>query len=239
MVAIEPAPLRDGLYDRIGGWLVLPAISTYLTPVFMAYSAYDNLRFFSPSLSEAAQMIILAAGGLAIAQCIGWFYVCVLLSRLDAYFPRMFVIMSLANVAINVAMLLVLVAYTNGSLIADDARDAIRSLMQAIVWVPYMLISKRVKATFLGIRLPQKALIRYEPASAPSNLPRDGAFGQLREPERSPAERFKIKGHRLGIFVTLLSLVILAVGLVNSAGYPTPPWSSLAIGLGSIGAMFG
>jgi hypothetical protein len=43
MVAIEPAPLRDGLYGKVGGWLVLPALATYLTPFFLAYAAFDTL----------------------------------------------------------------------------------------------------------------------------------------------------------------------------------------------------
>lgn len=62
MVAIEPAPLTDGLYEKVGGWLVLPAIATYLTPFFMAYSAYENFQYFSFSLPTASQQIIVGFG---------------------------------------------------------------------------------------------------------------------------------------------------------------------------------
>jgi hypothetical protein len=43
---IEPASLRDGIYDKVGRWLVLPDLATYITPFFMAYASFDNFRYF-------------------------------------------------------------------------------------------------------------------------------------------------------------------------------------------------
>jgi hypothetical protein len=91
MVAIEPAPLRDGLYDKVGGWLVLPALATYLTPFFMIYASFDTFRYFSSSLPTTSQQIIVGFGLAFAALAIAWFYACVLLSRLDAAFPKTFV----------------------------------------------------------------------------------------------------------------------------------------------------
>jgi hypothetical protein len=63
MVAIEPSPLtEDGLYDKIGGLLVLLAIGTHASRLTMGYAAYENLRFYSDGLSEQAKVIILGAG---------------------------------------------------------------------------------------------------------------------------------------------------------------------------------
>jgi hypothetical protein len=228
LVALEPAPLRDGLYDRVGGWLVLPAIATYLTPILMGYSAFETLRHFSPSLPTTAQQIIIGAGLLSVALCIGWLYACVLLSRLDPYFPRMFVILSVANVVANFIVLVGMAAYTNSSVTPEDSRDAIRATMQAVIWVPYMLLSKRVKATFYGIPLPTRM-------TQPHN-PKERSAEAINESE---ATRYKRKGHRLGIFLTFVSLLLLLVGAMNESSYSPPAWASFFVGLGAIGTIFG
>jgi hypothetical protein len=226
VVAIEPAPLRDGLYDKVGGWLVLPALATYLTPFFMVYASFDNFQYFSFSLPNTAQQIIVGVGLSFAALAIAWFYACVLLSRLDPLFPKTFVWLSLALVAVNFMGLCVLAAYTGTTPTVDDNRELVRSIVQSAIWVPYMLVSKRVRATFLGVPIP--AGVRAKTAVHPVLI--------TPPPVVDETGRLRRKGHRLGILLTLIFAVVMIIGAVNDTGYPKPPWAFLfaAVGLGGV-----
>jgi hypothetical protein len=235
VVAIEPAPLRNGLYDKVGGWLVLPALATYITPFFMAYATFDNFRYFTPSLPAAAQQILVGVGLSFAALMIGWFYACVLLSRLDPFFPNTFVCLSIALIIVNFAGIALVSAYTGSTPTVEDNRDLIRSIVQSAVWVPYMLISRRVKATFYGIPMPKQ-----RPAVVRSSAPLAPVRARLTTDQQplmdDDAGRLKRKGHRLGILLTLISMVLLLIGIMNDSGYSPPPWASFfaAVGAGGV-----
>jgi len=233
MVAIEPAPLENGLYEKIGGWLVLPALATYLAPFFLAYASFENFRSFSPSLPEKGQQILVGFGLAFAALSICWFYACVLLSRLDPLFPNTFVCLSLLLVVVNFASLAILSAYTGTTPTVDDNRDLMRSIIQSAIWVPYMFLSKRVKATFYGIPIPTKRPHAVRSSAPQTPLQVSAIDDQLPIDETA---RLKRKGHRLGILLTLVSVVILMIGILNDTGYSPPPWASFftAIGAGGL-----
>lgn len=234
MVAIEPAPLRSGLYDKVGGWLVLPALATYTTPFFMAYATFDNFRYFSSSLPTAAQQILVGLGLSFAALTIGWFYACVLLSRLDPLFPNTFIWLSIVLIIVNFAGIAIVFAYAGSAPTVEDNRDLIRSIVQSAIWVPYMLVSKRVKATFYGIPMPEQ---RRPVVARPSGpLTPVHARPTTDQPPMDDAGRLKRKGHRLGILLTLISVVLLLIGIMNDSGYSPPPWASFfaAVGAGGV-----
>jgi hypothetical protein len=234
VVAIEPAPLRNGLYDKVGGWLVLPALATYLTPFFMAYAAFDNFRYFSSSLPTTAQQILVGFGLAFAALAICWVYACILLSRLDPFFPNTFVCLSLALIIVNFAGIAILSAYTGNTPTVDDNRDLIRSIVQSAIWIPYMLVSKRVKATFFGIPMPAKQLL-VPPSGVP--LTPIQARPMTEQSPTDDAARLKRKGHRLGILLTLISVVLLAIGVMNDSSYSPPPWASFFAAIGACGVL--
>jgi Protein of unknown function (DUF2569) len=233
MVSIESAQLRNGVYDKVGGWLVLPAIATYLAPFFMTYASFDNFRYFSASLPTTAQQILVGFGLAFAALAICWVYACILLSRLDPFFPKTFAYLSLALIIVNFADVAILSSYTGNKPTVEDNRDLIRSIVQSAIWVPYMLISKRVKATFYGIPMPAKQLRVSLSSAAHAPI-------QVRpttdQPPTDDAARLKRKGHRFGIFLTLISVVLLAIGILNDSGYSSPPWASFfaAVGAGGV-----
>jgi hypothetical protein len=52
--------------------------------------------------------------------------------------------------------------------------------------------------------------------------------------------RMRRKGNRLGIFVTLFSLILLFVGIVGGAGsYNSPTWATFLAAVGLAGTLFG
>lgn len=151
MVAIEPSPLKAGLYDRIGGWLVLPALGTYLSPLYKAYSAYDVLRYYSDGLPLASKFFIVGFGLACIGLAFAWLYACVLLSRLDNIFPNVYVGLLIVEIVIAVSSAVLVTQYFGATLEQDDIKETMRPIVMAVVWIPYMLVSKRVRATFYGI----------------------------------------------------------------------------------------
>ena len=114
----------------IGGWLLLPAIGAVLGVLNSVGGAFANPAPFS----------ILFAGFSAV--------VAVAFFRKHRATPRLFIALLIADALLTLPLVL-----APGSLrdrrMEAAMREAVRSVMVAIVWIPYFLNSKRVKLTFV------------------------------------------------------------------------------------------
>lgn len=210
MVAIEPSPLKAGLYDRVGGWLVLPAIGTYLAPLYKAYSAYDVLRLYSDGLPLPSKLFIVGFGLACIALTFAWLYACVLLSRLDTLFPNVYVALLVVEIAIAVFSALLVTQYFGAKLEQDDIKETMRPIVVAVVWIPYMLVSKRVKATFYGIPIAEPLASRPpQQASQP---------GSKKASDLTMVQRFGMVLYWTGLLVAGLLVVGGVIAIANSRG---------------------
>lgn len=212
MVAIEPAPLKEGLYDRVGGWLVLPAIGTYLSPLYKAYSAYDVLRYYSDGLPLTSKLFIVGFGLACIGLAFAWLYACVLLSRLDTLFPNVYVGLLVVEIVIAVSSALLVTQYFGATLEQDDIKETMRPIVIAVVWIPYMLVSKRVKATFYGIPVP----IAARPAPRTATELHTGPTIQQRASDLSMVQRFGMVVYWAGLLLAGLLVVGGVVAIANS-----------------------
>ncbi|HEB58023.1 MAG TPA: DUF2569 domain-containing protein [Gammaproteobacteria bacterium] len=149
--------------EGIGGWLILVAIGVVFTPIRIAKflletyppifreGAWDALTTpgndaYHPLLATiiGAEMVLnlllLAASGILLA---------LFFSR-KAAFPKWYIgiaVFSLVFIALD-AMAIKLVLPDEPMFDPETASELIRSLVTVVIWVPYMLVSKRVKATF-------------------------------------------------------------------------------------------
>ncbi|HUQ26050.1 MAG TPA: DUF2569 domain-containing protein [Burkholderiales bacterium] len=147
----------------IRGWLLLPAIGLCLFPLYALYSlAVDYWPIFQLGMwgglttpGSAAYHRLWAPTlvyGIAVnVTLIAFALVLVfLLFRKSPRFPKAFVAFALLNLAFVSSIALVLWHITGSAeaVVTEVARAAVL----VAVWVPYMLVSKRVRNTFKAVK---------------------------------------------------------------------------------------
>lgn len=145
----------------LGGWLILPMIGLVLSPLRMGYQFItDLLPVFDPAvwnkLTDAAlpgyrpmlvPLIVFESVAnvamFAFTLAVMWFFF-----NKSRRTPRLFIIwlvlLALTQVIDSALASRVGLPVDNASL-----RDIIRSVAAAAIWIPYFLVSKRVKNTFV------------------------------------------------------------------------------------------
>jgi hypothetical protein len=155
--AIAPARKLAG----IGGWLILPMIGMFITPLVGLWDLQNVTSTFA-----VAQELADLRGALVVGEIVGNFLLqivmpivlLILFFRSSARFPRLYVTWMLVNVVYVVVDLIL--AYFAFRLVwesgaaefwdAENVRNIARSFVVAAIWVPYMRKSVRVKNTFVN-----------------------------------------------------------------------------------------
>lgn len=135
----------------IGGWLVLPAIGTVIAPFVLAFGAKDVFSVLPQmALFEDKLKAVISAEVIANAVLIAWaLWTIYLLFKHKRQFPRAFCYLFIGALALSVFDLAAAAAMFGSTPSPNDIRDIGRTVVSCLVWVPYMLISKRVKNTFV------------------------------------------------------------------------------------------
>jgi hypothetical protein len=150
--------------EGIGGWLILVAIGIVVTPfrlVMLIVTAYPPL--FSTGAWEALTTqgseaydplwapiiigeIIVNSGVILV-----WLYMAYKFFTKSKYFPRWYIGIAVFSLIFIVAdaFAIKLVLPNEPVFDPDTIKELMRSVIMVVVWVPYMLVSKRVKATFI------------------------------------------------------------------------------------------
>ena len=150
--------------NGIGGWLILPLLGLIVSPLRLSYHLYATFwplisegywEALTTPTSEAYHFLwkpLLIFEVVCNVTSIGLGLVALWLllrnSRLTPYFVISWLAFSVVFVAVD---------YFLGDLIpavaeqsdAESAKELMRSVIGAAVWIPYFLVSKRVEATFV------------------------------------------------------------------------------------------
>ena len=149
-------------YEGIGGWLILPMIGLFLTPVNSVFVFLKQLPLFSEGAWEelttpASRLYnhlwgpaILLEGISNAAFLIAAVVLLVLLFRKSFWFPFLMILFILVQLAV-----VVILQFLLHSIPAVDKRVLLQGYLtigwaglSAIIWVPYFMLSKRIKNTY-------------------------------------------------------------------------------------------
>ena len=144
-------PSNEGL--AIGGWLILIGIALCLSPLVLTYPLVNG-GYWSQSLWLKMQSVspglVYATAFEAVAGLFAWvgsILVLVLFFKRRTTFPKAFIF---------ICLLRLVIAVVDCALSASFLSDAspyfgqiFGAIIYSAIWIPYMLNSKRVKATFV------------------------------------------------------------------------------------------
>ena len=149
----------------LGGWLILIAIGLVITPIRLVITSLAvHLPMFQDGTWEMlttpgsdeynalwAPMIIFEIVG-NIGFLVNYIAMAFLFFRKSRFFPRTFIAVAIANLCFVVldAWLLTFLLPNEPMLDPDTLKQVVRSLLSVALWVPYMLVSRRVKNTFVA-----------------------------------------------------------------------------------------
>lgn len=145
----------------IGGWLILPLIGLVITPLrglVTLPATYGGLGEAMPYLSSGQAAFVYAEAAFnAVVLIVLPLVLLVLLFQKKRAFARWFVIWAIVGIVGLVIDLIIAKymfpdAFPTLEAVFDAAtlQELLRSIVMLCVWVPYMLISKRVKNTFVN-----------------------------------------------------------------------------------------
>jgi hypothetical protein len=135
----------------LGGWLILPLIGTCLSPWFVAWSAIQSIGLLStPGIADDLRAFILAEIVANALLALLWLAALVLMFMRKRAYPRLFIAATVATFLLVAGDLLIAAVVFNLPPDASDIKSLARSLVGCAIWVPYMLVSKRVANTFVN-----------------------------------------------------------------------------------------
>jgi transglutaminase-like putative cysteine protease len=147
----------------IGGWLLWPALGVFVSVPRIAWSFYQTFPAYLPATWAArttpgarlyhhlwGPVLLLELLG-NITLLVGAVLLCVLLVRKRRTFPAAFIAFALFRVTVTFAdsALSSLLPGLAEASVREGTREALVSLVPLFLWTPYLLVSKRVHATFV------------------------------------------------------------------------------------------
>lgn len=140
---IDDTELKD--VGKIGGWLALPAVGIVVTLLNEGAEAWSLLSGFleMPNL-ETLIPIVMAVPWVLFASVVAAFFF-----RKHQWAPYLYIVLLGGYVIFGEVYLLLHVMVPDAET-ADAPKQLARAVLGASVWIPYFILSKRVKLTFVN-----------------------------------------------------------------------------------------
>ncbi len=148
----------------LGGWLILVGFGVVVSPLRMILQIYPPYtEMFSNGYWEiittpGSQSYNPAFASILIGEMIlngilffSWIYIAFLFFLKKRDFPKWYIGIMAFTLIFIIGDALLLMAFFPSISIADPEtiKEIVQAIIGAAIWIPYMLVSKRVKATFV------------------------------------------------------------------------------------------
>jgi transglutaminase-like putative cysteine protease len=160
----NPQPHESCQGQAIGGWLVLPAIGLVLSPFVMGFQIFSSDYFARANWLGLQNLDIENPGALSavfgaelfvnILFLIFSLLLAVLFFTKRTSLPKLIIGFYAVNFAFTLIDLFVYDYLVPSYMLEDDPTpytEATRSFIAAAIWIPYFLVSERVKKTFCNV----------------------------------------------------------------------------------------
>ena len=148
---------ENNKYKGIEGWLTLVGLGLLVTPFIILFGIFSiDWSNFSQYSSDLQIWIVIEQIGNFIVAGFS-IYLLVLMIKTKKQFPLYYIFWLIFNIIFLLVDYIVSYSILSGYLSASDVSTTLteavsqlgRTVAAGAVWIPYMLVSKRVKATFV------------------------------------------------------------------------------------------
>ena len=139
-------------FRKIGGWLYLPALGLVATILVNLVSVHFTMRFLMENVAYIAntQKAILYFELFAFTGLFGYgIFVSSLFFRKKRQLPRHYIVLVVIGTAFVASDLLLGHHYLEIPYVYDTVKPVLRNVLSACIWIPYFIVSERVKRTFV------------------------------------------------------------------------------------------
>jgi hypothetical protein len=151
-VTPERKPEIDAGLRGIAGWLALLAFGIVVAPIrnLIGLTEVFPVAWNLPDTYSATVRALLYAESLAnIGLLAASAYLLYLLVKHKQAFPKAFIAIASANLIISITDLVAVDAILNVPPTREDYKNLTVLVLYMLIWIPYVLLSKRVRATFV------------------------------------------------------------------------------------------
>jgi hypothetical protein len=140
----------------IRGWLILPAIGTVLSPIYLTISfiklvpTLEKVWAARAVLSSGLFTFVVVETVFNVAFILGWLAAILLLALKSPYYPKAYVALMGGMVVFLLVDMIVSAGGYNHQPGQDELLSLGRTILVAAIWIPYMMLSKRIKNTFVA-----------------------------------------------------------------------------------------
>jgi hypothetical protein len=152
-------------YEKIGGWLILVGFGVITSPIRLAKAISENLPAYETATWDALttpgteayhpmweRLLVFEMLG-NISFFIFSLVIAIYFFKKKSQLPRLLIVFMVANLLFMIAdySLGASIPYlkNDASFVSEARQETIKMAMGCLIWIPYFLISKRVKGTFV------------------------------------------------------------------------------------------
>ncbi|MFN8308675.1 MAG: DUF3857 domain-containing protein [Chitinophagales bacterium] len=191
----------DLYYPSIQGWLVLPLITFFLNLPYLIYLIFSQ-NYFDETITtlifEKSSLyyhpdrgyFLIFEMGVLIARVVFTGTLIVLFLNKRTSVPKLAVIWYSVGVLYSIIELVAIQEW-NPSESAAFSKNLFQMMVAAAIWIPYFLISKRVKQTFVMIYTPDGNRNDTTPLETETPLTEEAISGQPTQPGRESTADFR------------------------------------------------